>query len=286
MRFYRSKFFVVCISIAIIMVLVPAVLTAFGRTDIIRSGLQTVAKPFAFCAGKVADAAHGFVSVFADYDDLVKENQELRDRIDELENNSSENQKLKDENKWLKEFLSLRQSNPSLSLADANIISHEAGNHATVLTLNRGTVHGIKKNYPVITSDGVLGYVSEVGLDWCHVVSIIDSNTKTSVLISRSGDIATLEGSPQLRLEGLCMISCDTDADIKIGDRIVTSGAGSSIYPNGLSIGRVVDIEADESTRRLIATVQPSVDFSSLTDLHSVMIVCGYVGHTDQESDR
>ena len=83
MRFVRSKFFVVCVAVAIVISLVPAVLAAFGQVDVLRSGLKTVAKPFEWCGSKLAGAVDGFVSVFTDYDELKKENEELRARLNE-----------------------------------------------------------------------------------------------------------------------------------------------------------------------------------------------------------
>ena len=46
-------------------------------------------------------------------------------------------------------------------------------------------------------------------------------------------------------------------------------------------IGKIVSVEADESTRKLMAVVEPSVDFSATQELTGVMIICGYVGHTE-----
>lgn len=279
MKFVKTKFFFVCIAVAVVLVMVPAVLTAFGQTDIVRSGLKTAAKPFEWCGSKLASAVDGFVSLFTDYGDLQAENEELRERIESLENERADNAVLEAENEWLKKFLDIKNKNPDFVLTDADIIAHEAGNYATVLTLNKGTVHGIKKNMPVISSDGVVGYVSETGLDWCKVMSITETASKVGVYTDRTGVIGTVEGSLELRAEGKCLMSYDADADIKVGDRVYTSGTGS-IYPDGLLVGRIISVEADEATRRLVAVVDPAVDFTSLEKLDGVMIVCGYVGYT------
>lgn len=275
MKFLKSRFFIVCLCVAVIIVLVPAVLAAFGQVDVVRSGLKTVAKPFEWCGSRMADAVNGFVSVFTEYDELVEENKQLRDTIESMKNDAADNEVLQKENQWLKEYLEFHSQNPNFILTDADIISHEAGNFSTVLTLGKGKVHGIKMNMPVITANGVLGYVSEVGLDWCRVVSIIETSSKVGVYTDRSGVIGTVEGNLELRAEGKCLMSYAADADIKVGDRVYTSGTGS-IYPGGLFIGRIVSIEADEATRSLMAVVEPSVDFSSLQSLGSVMIICGY----------
>ncbi len=275
MKFLRSKLFIICVIIAVALALIPAILTAFGQVDIVRSGLKTMAKPFEWCAAAVADAIDGFVSVFTDYDDLVAENRELKAAIEAMRDAASDNEVLKKENAWLKEYLALRGENPDFVLTDAKVISHEAGNYSTVLTLNKGSVHGIKTNMPVITSSGLLGYVSETGLDWCKVVSIVETSSKVGVYTDRTGVIGTVEGSLELRQQGQCLMSYDADADIKVGDRVYTSGTGS-VYPDGLLIGRIASIEADEATRRLMAIVQPSVDFTDMSELDGVMVICGY----------
>ncbi len=276
MKFVKSKFFIIVLCVAVVLVLVPAVLAAFGQTDILRSGLATAAKPFEWVASKAADAVGGFVAVFSDYDELQKENESLRAELEAIEDQMAENEVLKEQNEWLKKFLDVKTSKPELEFADAAVISHEAGNYATVITLNKGSVHGIKKGMPVITPDGVLGSVSETGLDWCKVTSIIESDSRVGVYTERTMDSGTLEGDPSLRAEGKCLISYDTSADIHVGDKVYTSGG--TLYPNGLYVGSITEISADETTRRLIATVDTGVDFSELSSLTGVMIVRGYSG--------
>ena len=280
MKFVKTKFFIVCVCIAVVLVLVPAVLAAFGQVDVLRSGLKTLAKPFEWCGSRAADAIDGFVSVFADYDELQRENEQLRDALESMEEQRLDNEVLAAENSWLRNYLEIKNKNAELSLLDAKVISFEAGNYSTVLTLNKGSVHGVKKNMPIITEDGVLGHVSEVGLDWCKVTSIVESSSKVGVYTDRTGVIGTAEGSPELRAEGKCLMSYEASADIKVGDRVYTSGTGS-IYPDGLLLGRIATIEADEATRKLMAVVEPSVDFLKLTELRGVMIVLGYSGHTE-----
>ena len=281
MKFIRSKFFIVCAIIAVLLVLIPALLSAFGQVDVVRSALKTVAKPFEWGVGQFARATDGFISAFTKYDDLLKENEELRAQINELKQNASDNEALKNENDWLKKYLEIYQSNTRLVLSDARVISYESGNYSTILTLNKGSAHGIKKNMPVITSDGVLGYVSEVGLDWCKAKSIIETSSAVGVYTDRTGVIGTVEGNVELRREGKCLMSYSANADIKVGDRVYTNGSGG-IYPSGLLIGTIVSIEADEVTRHLLAVVDPAVNFTNPDELTRVMIVCGYEGGAGQ----
>ncbi len=281
MKFVRSKFFIITLCVAVVLVLVPAVLAAFDHTELVRSGLKSAAKPFTWVASRAADALAGFTSVFTDYDKLAAENKALRAELDAIVDMEQDNAVLREENKWLRDFLDIKLSSPEFELADATVIAHEAGNFSTVLTLNRGKVHGIKRNMPVISAEGVIGYVSEVGLDWCSVTTLIESSSRVGAYTDRTGTIGTVEGDVTLRTEGKCLVSYDTGADIAAGDRVYTSGTGS-IYPDGLLIGTIIEIRADEATRKIIATVEPSVDFTALESLGGVMIIRGYQGYIEE----
>ena len=173
MKFFKSKFFIISVIVALILVLVPSMLSVFGYSGLVRNAIKTAATPFEWCGRQIADSVNGFVSVFTEYDELLAENKELKEKIESLENDEYENAVLRDQNDWLKQYLNLKEQNNSFSMTNATVISREAGNYATVLTVNKGTAHGVKKNMPVITEDGVFGYVSECGLDWADRKSVV-----------------------------------------------------------------------------------------------------------------
>ena len=276
MKFFRSKFFIVCLAITLVLVLVPSAFAAFGRTDLLRSALVTVAKPFSIAGSKVADAVNGFTDIFTDYDRLKEENAALRAELEELRSQEHNAEVVQNENEWLKGYLQFHNEHPDYILTDARIIAREAGNYATVLTLDRGTVHGVKAEMPVIFEGGLFGYVSEAGLDWCRVVTVVETASSVGVYTDRTGAVGVAEGDPSLRNGGNCrMTYISADADIRVGDRVYTSGSGS-MYPAGLLLGTVTAIEADDATRTLCAEIKPAVDFQSLDRIDRLVIVCGY----------
>lgn len=274
MGFFKSKAFILCLIGAIFLTLVPTTIAAFGGTDLIRSALGTVAKPFTMCASGVANAFNGFVNVFTQYDELKAENEELREQLESLEDKQYNEQILGAQNDWLKDYINLHDEHPEFTLKDAKVISREAGNYSTVLTLNKGSVNGVKKNMPVLTDDGLLGYVSEIGLDWCRVSTIIETSSKIGVYTDRGGVLGVIEGDSELRKQGLCRMSyIENDSNIQIGDRIYTAGTEKSLYPSGLLIGSVSSIEVDQTTGEMIATVTPAVSFNDVSSISGVMIV-------------
>ena len=276
MNFFRSRFFVVCVVIAILLALVPTLIAAFGGTDLLRSVMGTVAKPFTMCGSGIANAFNGFIDVFAQYDELEEENESLRAELEELKQKEYNEELLREQNEWLKDYINLHEINPSLRFTDAAVISREAGNYSTLITLNRGSAHGVKKNMPVLTDDGLVGYVSETGLDWCKVSTIVEPSSSIGVYTDREQQLGVLSGDADLRAKGLCkMTYIDGDGNLGIGDKIYTAGGSDSIYPSGLIIGSVSSVDIDSVTGEMVAQVQPAVDFLDLGSIRNVMIVVG-----------
>ena len=153
------------------------------------------------------------------------------------------------------------------------IVSHSATNYMTSFTLNKGTLHGIKVNMPVVSTEGVVGCVVEVGLNWCMVSTVIENTSSVGAYIPRSGAIGIVMGDASMKQEGICRMQyIEADADIQVGDRVLSNGNGS-VYPADLPIGEVISVEVDEYSRARIANVRPYVD---LSDLRYLMIITGY----------
>ena len=153
------------------------------------------------------------------------------------------------------------------------VVSYSSTNYMTSFTLNKGTLHGIRVNMPVVTVDGIVGCVTEVGLNWCMVSSVIENASSVGAYIPRSGATGIVTGDASMKQEGICrMRYIENDADIQVGDRVLSNGNGV-VYPADLPIGEVISVEVDEYSRARIANIKPYVD---LNDLRYMMIITGY----------
>jgi putative intracellular protease/amidase len=94
------------------------------------------------------------------------------------------------------------------------------------------------------------------------------------------GELGLVEGVYELKDNGICKMSyLPSEADIRVGDVILSSGVGS-FYPRGLVIGSVIGLVPDEYSRTLEAQIQPASD---LSDLRSVMIIKSFNAYTVPE---
>ena len=279
MKFLKSKFFLICAAIALSVALITGCLAMLGFTGPVKLVLGTVAKPFRLMGTWAANAVNGITEVFDDYEEIKAENDALRAELEEKNDESYNADLLYEENEWLKQYLNVVTKHPELQLVDAKIIALEGDNFSTSVTLNKGSVHGIANGMAVMTEKGVVGKVVETGLDWCRVVSILDTQSSVGAHVERTGASGIIEGAAGLLEGGSCrMTYIESGADIRVGDRVCTSGGAGSTFPAGLYIGEIKAIDADPDAGRIVATVETSVDFSELSELFGVMVVIGSKG--------
>lgn len=279
-KFFKSRFFIIALLCAIILVTVPSVLSVMGLGGYVRNALGTVATPFRYAFTEIAEGIDGFASYFREFDAINAQNRILNDKIAELEARLNAAEAIEEENRWLYNYLGLKREHIDYEFEAAKVIGRESGNYMTIFTLNRGSMHDIHPNMPVVTEKGIVGYVSEVGTNWCKVVTILETASSVGAYVERSGELGLVEGVYELKDDGVCRMSyLPTDADIKVGDIILSSGIGS-IYPRGLVIGTVTELVPDEFSRTLLASLQPAAD---LTDLRNVMIIKSFNAYTVDE---
>lgn len=273
MRIFQNKFFIICLCIALVLTIVPSVFAIMGYRSLAKNIVGTVTMPVRWVATTIGNAFEGFGKYFGSIKALNEENKALIDENAALKEQLAQAELIERENERLRDYLDMKNKYPSFAMEEGMVISHSSGNYITNFTLNRGTLHGIQTNMPVITKDGIVGYVVEVGLNWCMVSTLIETATSVGAYIPRSEVVGIVSGDYSMRHEGTCKISyIDAEADVQVGDAVYSSGTGS-VYPADLKIGTVTAIEVDEYNRTLVATVTPAVDFSSLK---WVMVITGY----------
>ncbi len=282
-KFLKSRFFIIALLVAIVLVTVPTVLSVMGQGSVVRNALNVIATPFRFVITKTEEAFEGFAMYFREFDGMHEENKALKAKIKELEEQVYRADVIREENEWLNDYLGLRRLHPDYVFEAATVVGRESGNYMTVMTLDCGTANGVEVNMPAVTDDGIVGYVSEVGLTWCKVSTVIETATSVGAYVERSGEIGVVKGNYSLKNKGYCQMSyLSTDSDIKVGDRIISSGIGS-VYPRGLLIGTVTEIVPDEASRTLNAHIEPAAD---LMNVSRVMIVKDFAGYVpDAETD-
>lgn len=273
LKLFKSRFFVISLAVALLLSIVPGVLCAMGQGSYIRSAIVTVASPFRWAFTKVGEGISGFSLYFKTLEELRDENDALRAELEGYKSLVYDAELIKEENEFYSDYLGIKEEHIDFLFENATVVGHESTNYRTVVTLSKGSLHGIEVNMPVITEEGLIGHITEIGSTWSKAEIITESSSAVGAYIERSGTLGVVEGTYELRAEGLCrMVYIEADADIRVGDKVLSSGIGE-VYPRGLLIGKVTEVSMDERTRTLVATVEPAADLESIS---KVMIITEY----------
>jgi len=271
--FFKSRAFFVLLTLIILLGGVPTILSAMGQGNFVKDVCMAAVTPVLKGARAVGNGIRGFSEYFSEFDRLKEENKILADRVAELEALVYDAEILEEENEWMRRYLGAKRANTDFVFCDANVIGNDGGGYVSSFTLDRGTSSGIKEGMPVLTDSGVVGRVTEVGLTFCRVSTIINYDSSIGAYAERSGALGLVNGDFDLRRDGLCRLEyLEFDADIEIGDKIYSSGLGS-VYPRGLFIGEIAEITGDEYNHTKIAVIKPAAALDRLT---KVMILTDY----------
>lgn len=142
----------------------------------------------------------------------------------------------------------------------ANVIAKNPGNWFEMFTIDAGTRQGLMKDSVVIGSGGLVGRVYETGTHWAKVIAIIDNSSSVSFQVLRDGSLqGIVSGSVTNELSGYLF---DPDAEVVVGDQLITSGIG--LYPKGILIGEVTAVDRTADLLLKSVEVEPAVNFKRL----------------------
>ncbi len=203
----------------------------------------------------LSNVLHNLTADTATLSELEEENESLRLRVAELE----ESEVLANS---LQELLNF-QSSYELESTAASVISGSTDSWSSTITISKGSASGLEVGMPVCSGTGVVGQIIECG-SYSSVVRLIDDEESAiPVVIQSSRALGTLQGSATGTLT-LELVS--TDYDVEVGDVIVTSGLGG-IFPKGLPIGIVTNVEEPEGAVYYEISVEAIVDIDALEEV-------------------
>ncbi len=202
--------------------------------------------------------------MFVSMQELMEENRELKEQLDNLSYENKILQQEKYELESLRELYELDEKYATYPKVAARVISKDSNNWYNQFTIDKGTEDGIAVNMNVMAGNGLVGIITEVGTNWAKVRTIIDDKSNVSAMSLKTSDICNIKGNLELIDDGLIEIELiDKNADIQVGDEIVTSHI-SDKFLQGILIGYVHSIQIDANNMTQSGFVAPVVSFDSL----------------------
>lgn len=234
-------------------------------------GLRIVATPFQFMFKGIGDGVNGFFSYFNDKGELRQENETMKKQISQLNMELAEMDEIRMENVRLKGLLEYKiETTGQYNLKMAEIIAENNNNLQHTITLNMGSQDGIITGMSVVNPNGLIGRISAVLPNSSEVMLLTDRESAVGARVRSTREaIGVVEGDGSSS-GMLQLIHLQHDADIYVGDEIITSGL-DNIFPSGVRIGEVTAIEYGSSGLTKTAYIRPYVNFLNLEDVFVVL---------------
>lgn len=272
----KSKYIFIILTVLCVMMVVLSSIKD-GLMNPLRNAVGTVLVPMQTGVNRVGRGLYSHWEKHKSLLEAEEENTKLQVKIDTLTEENNILKQNEEELRRLRELYALDQDYLQYKKVAARVIAKDSENWFQVFRIDKGSKDGIKVDQNVMAKGGLVGIVTDVGLNYATVRSIIDDESRVSCMGIQSSDTCIVAGDLKLYEEGRLRISnMKKDAVIQDGDRIVTSNISSKFLP-GILVGFAIDIQVDEKRLMKNGYLIPAADF---TNLQEVLVL------TDRKDDR
>ncbi len=213
-----------------------------GPIHTLRSGVSVVSTPVRMAGSLVAAPFNALGNVVGNLTASQETLEELRQQNAELTAQVAELSEAKKTSERLESLVGL-QSTYNLTSTAARIIGTSSDAWSRTVTIDKGTTSGFSLGMAVCNSGGVIGQIVEVSATTSTVQLANDEGSGISAMIQSTRAQGMLQG----QADGTLRLSyVSTDADVAVGDIVITSGIGG-VFPKGLPLGTVTSVEKSDN---------------------------------------
>lgn len=273
-QFFGSVKFKILLCLLALMAGFMAYAGAHGRwTTAPQQLLATALVPFQRLGQLVSGGIEGLRARTAAIDEVMAENEQLRQEVARLRQELLDYDDMKAENELYRAYYQIEDSYSDYELVSAFVIGRDPLEKYYAFTIDRGQRDGVAVNDVVISPEGAVGRVTAVGYNYADVLTVLDPAVSMGCTISRTRDIGLGEGDSRLAEDGkLKMSYLPRENLVAAGDLVVTTGLGG-VFPPGLVVGTVEDIVPENSGKSMYAVLAPAAEVRTIT---SVFVITNY----------
>lgn len=240
------------------------------ENNLLSSFVNGITLPLSEVSAAVAEEA-----VKPNYDELEAENQELKEEIAKLRTQLADYYNVKHENERLWRYYDLKAENPQYEIMPATVVRRDPNDDFYSFTLDKGKANDVAEGDPVVTENGIIGWVYEVDMYTAKVKTILSPDAKVGVIDTVTRDSGVVSGNVLYADQNLTtMTRISALNNLKEGDIVTTTGI-SGIYPAGLIVGEVKEIAFDSYDTSMYAVISPFEDIRTVID---VVVITSFEG--------
>ena len=250
---------IICILAVIVGVMIYA---AVSSSTVVSSALGAVFAPVQKVTQKVTSSISSAFDMLLNAKDYYEENQSLKEKIAELTAQMVDYTETKQENEHLREMVEFSEP--------CTVIGRTANDVYGSFFIDKGEKDGIGYYDPVVTANGLVGFVTEVQYTYSKVTTLLSNEISLGVYCVRTGETGVIEGNYDLALnKTVRMIYIPLECEMQDDDIVITSGY-SGLVPKGLVVGTASGIEIAPSGLSKNATITLSINADELKTVYVI----------------
>jgi rod shape-determining protein MreC len=238
-----------------------------SEQSVLRIWMVTAFSPVVRVADAVFSSVRGTGASYIDVRRAREENQELRDRVEQLTAERNAALERAAELDDIRVQLALPARPPYRELA-ANVLSRDASLWFRRLTIDRGSLDGVKKDMPVATAGGIVGRIISVGPNFSMVQVMTDKHAGVGAMLQTSRAMGEIRGLDNNRCE---LKNISAVEKVEVGESVITTGL-DRIYPKGLLIGIVERVDDDPNAPSHKIIVKPAAPVDRVEHLFVLLV--------------
>ena len=246
--------------------IVTLLLITFSLTvgsNIVSQGVNDVTNILGRMLAYPANSVNDFMESISNLTNTYQENQTLKQKVETIYELEVQLNDLKKDNEKMKEALKLQDTLNDYTLVNATVIARNPDTWRDIVTINKGANDGLTPQMSVMSDNGLVGKVLDVNPTSARV-ALLSNNDNTLVRVAamiqgeKESIYGTLTGFDHEK-NILIMSQIQATQEIKVGDKVVTSGLGG-VSPSSLYIGTVEEVAMDRFGLYKEVRIKPAAD--------------------------
>ena len=252
-----------------------ALMTYDARDDVtkqrkVRSIASTITYPIQQGASSVGNWIGGFFGNFGELRRASTENQQLHRQIDQMQTELRDTRERAAAAARLEALFKLNEKSAYQTVV-ARVIARDPSMWFDSVTIDKGRWAGIEVNMPVVTPGGIVGRVISTSPLSAQVMLVTDEKSGAGAIVGQLGQSTAMGSVKGMGENGLLEMRYVSGMEkVQVGDTVTTTGQ-DAIYPQGYTVGEVVEVKPGSATQAQIIRIRPGAGLERLKEVAVLM---------------
>jgi rod shape-determining protein MreC len=252
-----------------------ALMTYDARDDVtkqrkVRSIASTITYPIQQGASSVGNWIGGFFGNIGELRRASTENQQLHQQIDQMQTELRGTRERAAEAERLEKLFKLNETSAYQTVV-ARVIARDPSMWFDSVTIDKGRWAGVEVNMPVVTPGGIVGRVISTSPLSAQVMLVTDEKSGAGAIVGQLGQSTAMGSVKGLGENGLLEMRYVSGMEkVQVGDTVTTTGQ-DAIYPQGYTVGEVVEVKPGSATQAQVIRIRPGAGLERLKEVAVLM---------------